>query len=89
MQRAFCFKNSYMTQLVRKYIGNYSDVEKVLNGSASTFNDYVYNITDKYKGKSKSELMKGFGISSNSKNVNSVLISRMFNVKGKLGETDE
>ena len=28
MQRAFCFKNSYMTQLVRKYIGNYSDVEK-------------------------------------------------------------
>ena len=30
MQRAFCFKNSYMTQLVRKYIGNYSDVEKIL-----------------------------------------------------------
>ena len=28
MQRAFCFKNSYMTQLVRKYIGDYSDVEK-------------------------------------------------------------
>ena len=23
MQRAFCFKNSYMTQLVRRYIGNY------------------------------------------------------------------
>ena len=33
MQRAFCFKNSYMTQLVRKYIGNYSDVEKVLKNT--------------------------------------------------------
>ena len=30
MQRAFCFKNSYMTQLVRKYIGDYSNVEKIL-----------------------------------------------------------
>ena len=30
MQRAFCFKTSYMTQLVRKYIGNYENVEKVL-----------------------------------------------------------
>ena len=26
MQRAFCFKTSYMTQLVRKYIGDYSEV---------------------------------------------------------------
>ena len=33
MQRAFCFKNSYMTQLVRKYIGDYSNVEKVLKGT--------------------------------------------------------
>ena len=50
MQRAFCFKTSYMTQLVRKYIGDYSDVEKVLKGT---------------------------------------IISRMFNVKSKLQDTDE
>lgn len=89
MQRAFCFKNSYMTQLVRKYIGDYSNVEKVLKGSKDTFNEYVSNVIEKYKGKSQKELMKEFNIDSNAKNINNMLISRMFNVKGKLSETDE
>ncbi len=89
MQRAFCFKNSYMTQLVRKYIGDYSNVEKVLEGSTNTFNEFVNNIINKYKGKSQKELMKEFNIDSKAKNLNSILVSRMFNVKGKLADTDE
>ena len=89
MQRAFCFKNSYMTQLVRKYIGDYSNVEKVLKGTNDTFNEFVLNIIAKYKGKSQNELMKEFNIDTKAKNVNSMLISRMFNVKGKLSETEE
>ena len=89
MQRAFCFKNSYMTQLVRKYIGDYSNVEKVLKGTNNTFNEFVLNIIAKYKGKSQNELMKEFNIDTKAKNVNSMLISRMFNVKGKLSETEE
>lgn len=89
MQRAFCFKNSYMTQLVRKYIGDYSNVEKVLKGTNNTFNEFVLNIIVKYKGKTKNELMKEFNMDTKAKNVNSMLISRMFNVKGKLSETEE
>ena len=89
MQRAFCFKNSYMTQLVRKYIGDYSHVEKVLKGTNNTFNEFVLNIIAKYKGKSQNELMKEFNMDTKAKNVNSMLISRMFNVKGKLSETEE
>lgn len=89
MQRAFCFKNSYMTQLVRKYIGDYSNVEKVLKGTNNTFNEFVLNIIAKYKGKSQNELMKEFNMDTKAKNVNSMLISRMFNVKGKLSETEE
>ncbi len=89
MQRAFCFKNSYMTQLVRKYIGNYSNVEKILKGTNDTFNEFVLNIIAKYKGKSQNELMKEFNIDTKTKNVNSMLISRMFNVKSKLSETEE
>ena len=89
MQRAFCFKNSYMTQLVRKYIGDYSNVEKVLKGTETTFNDFVSNIINKYKGKTQKELMKEFNIDSSAKNINSILISRMFNVRGKLRETEE
>ncbi len=89
MQRAFCFKNSYMTQIVRKYIGDYSNVEKILKGTNDTFNEFVLNIIAKYKGKSQNELMNEFNIDTKAKNVNSMLISRMFNVKSKLSETEE
>lgn len=89
MQRAFCFKTSYMTQLVRKYIGDYSNVEKVLKETKDTFNQYVLELINKYKGKSQKELMIEFKIDSTAKNINSMLISRMFNVKRKLGETEE
>ena len=77
-----------MTQLVRKYIGNYSDVEKILKGT-DTFNEFVNNVVNKYKGKSQKELMKEFDIDSKAKNINSMLVSRMFNVKGKLADTEE
>lgn len=89
MQRAFCFKNSYMTQLVRKYIGDYSDVETVLKGTTDTFNEFVNSIINKYKGKSQKDLMKEFNIDSSAKNINSILVSRMFNVKSKLRDTQE
>ncbi len=89
MRRAFCFKNSYMTQLVRKYIGDYSNVEKVLKGTKSTFDEFVNDIINKYKNKSQKELMKLFDIDSTAKSVNAMLISRMFDVKGNLSDTDE
>ena len=89
MQRAFCFKNSYMTQLVRKYIGNYSDVEKILKKTTISFNEFVNTIVNKYKGMSQKELMKEFNLDSSAKNINSILISRMFNVKINLRETEE
>ena len=89
MQRAFCFKNSYMTQLVRKYIGDYSDVEKVLKNTTDTFNNFVNNVINKYKGKSQSELINIFNIDSSSKNINGIIVSRMFNVNGRLADTEE
>lgn len=89
MQRAFCFKNSYMTQLVRKYIGDYSNVEKVLKDTDASFNDFVQNVINKYKGKAQSELMKELNIDSKAKNVLNMIINRMFNVKSKLKDTDE
>ena len=89
MQRAFCFKNSYMTQLVRKYIGDYSEVEKVLKTTSATFNEFVNHVIREYKGKTQKELMKEFNIDSSAKNINSILVSRMFHVKGKLADTEE
>lgn len=89
MQRAFCFRSSYMTQLVRKYIGDYSNVEKVLKNKTDTFNEFVNNVIIKYKNKTQKELLKEFNINTNAKNINSILISRMFNIKGKLVLTEE
>ena len=86
MQRAFCFKVSYMTQLVRKFIGNYSDVEKVLKDTQFSFEEYVNNVINKYKGKSLKKLMKELNIDSNAKNINSLLINKIFNVKSNLSE---
>lgn len=88
-QRAFCLKTSYMTQLVRTYIGNVDNVEKILNNTKSTFEEYINNIINKYKGKTQKQIMKEFNIDSTAKNLNSMLISRMFGSKGKLSETDE
>lgn len=89
MQRAFCLKTSYMTGLVRQCIGNYEDVEKVLKNVGESFTDFVENVVNKYKGKTQTELMKEFNIDSNAKNLNGILIARMFNVKSRLRETDE
>ena len=89
MQRAFCLKTSYMTQLVRKYIGNYENVEKIIGNIDITFNEYIDNVINKYKGMTQKQLMKEFSIESSAKNLNAVLISRMFGVKGNLSETDE
>ena len=89
MQRAFCLKTSYMTGLVRKYIGNYEDVERVLKNVGESFTDFVENVIKKYKGKTQKELMEEFNIDSNAKNLNGMLIARMFNVKSRLRDTDE
>lgn len=90
-QRAFCLKQSYMTVLVRKYIGNYDDVEKILKNTKNTFTEFVDNVINKYKNKSQRELIQEFDIDSNTtaKNLNGMIVARMFNVKSKLRETDE
>lgn len=88
-QRAFCLKTSYMTGLVRKYIGNYEDVEKIIKNAGESFTEFVENVTKKYQGKTQKQLMHEFNIDSNAKNLNGILIARMFNVKSRLRDTDE
>ena len=89
MQRAFCLKTSYMTQMVRKYIGDYTNVEKLLTDNTIPFMDYVNNVVDKYKGKTCTELGKELNVITKAKSINNILISRMFNIQGKINNTDE
>lgn len=87
-QRAFCFKLSYMTQLVKKCIGVGKGAEQILKGDES-LSDYIVSVINKYKNKTQKELMNIFSIDSNSKNLNSMLVCRMFGAKGQLDQTDE
>ena len=89
MQRAFCFKQSYMTQLVRKYIGDYNDVEKIIKDKIIDFNTYINKTISQYIGLSQFELMNRLNITSTSKSVFSIIINRMFNVSKSLRDTDE
>ena len=89
MRRAFCFKQSYMTQLVRKYIGSYEEVEKILKYTNKTFNNYVNDVISKYIGKTQTELKDIFNIDSSAKNINGIIINKMFGIKGRLSDTDE
>ena len=89
MRRAFCFKQSYMTQLVRKYIGSYEEVEKILKYTNKTFNNYVNDVISKYIGKTQTELKDIFNIDSSAKNINGIIINKMFGINGRLSDTDE
>ncbi len=88
MRRAFCFKTSYMTQLVRKCIGDYSNVEQLITGHAD-FNEFVNEKIKPFIGMSQSELIQSFNIESTAKNLNSIIINKMFNLNGNLKDTDE
>ena len=89
MQRAFCLKTSYMTQLVRKYIGNYDNIESILKNTGESFDDYINNVVFKYKGKTTKELMSMFVINSDAKSINNMIICKMFNINSDLRNTDE
>ena len=89
-QRAFCLKTSYMTQLVRDYIGG-EHLERItgLNIKEKSFEETLVDKLSIYKGKTVSKLCELFEVKSTAKNLNEVLVARMVNVKGKLSATDE
>lgn len=90
-QRAFCLKTSYMTQLVRWYIGR-ENIEKVFpirDGLCFSFEETLVKKLNKYKGKSVSELMSMFSVETQAKSLNEILLAKMLGVKGKISRTDE
>ena len=89
MQRAFCFKTSYMTQLVRKYIGDYNDVESIISDKKLSFIENINSIIRKYIGKTESELRKEFNIEGTAKDDFNRIVNRMFSLKRGLGNTEE
>lgn len=90
MQRAFCYKVSYMTMLVRKYIAG-ERIEKVVKQPLKnrTFEEYIIEIIKKYYGKTDAQLFKEFKTNTSAKNKYSILFAKMLKVNGDIENTEE
>ena len=89
-QRAFCLKTSYMTQLVRDYIGGeHPERLSHLMQKDMSFEEALIRRVERYKGKTVGELTQIFEVDSKAKNLNEILVARMFGVKGRLAATEE
>jgi DNA mismatch repair protein MutH len=78
--RAFSYKTTYVSHLLRKKT---KDDFSLTEGTGLTIENLVIKKTKLQVGKTKLELSKEFGIQSNSKNSNEMLIAAMLGHKGK------
>lgn len=92
-QRAYSLKSSYMTQILNKYIfGNEENPRIIRHWSFlqhCTFEDYILKKVSEFYGKTQSELKSFFGVVSNAKSLNEILLARMLNVTGRIAYTEE
>lgn len=92
-QRAYSLKASYMTQILNKYIfGDVQNPRIIRHWSFlqhCTFEDYIINKVSQFYGKTQQELKAFFGVDSNAKSVNEILLARMLNISGRIAHTEE
>lgn len=92
-QRAYSLKAGYMTRILNKYIFGNEESERVVKDwhilQKKSFDRYVADKVSPYIGKTQTELKACFGVESNAKNLNEILLARMLEVKGKIAYTDE
>lgn len=90
-RRAFCFKNSYMTQVLNSYIVSGNDTyESIIKGRLiSSFEDYVIDRINGFRGWSVNQLCDEFEIDSNArnaKNLGAILAYRILGIKSNNAE---
>lgn len=92
-QRAYSLKASYMTRILTRYIFGSKESERVVKDwrllQKKSFDEYVVAKVSPYIGMTQTELKVRFGVESNAKNLNEILLARMLDVKGKIAYTDE
>ncbi len=80
--RAFSFKSSYMTFILRNYINPDRDkLDSIIkNSNFSNFEDYVISLISKYYNKTDTELFEKFDIKSEAKQKYNMLVLKMLGV---------
>lgn len=92
-QRAYSLKSSYMTQVLNKYIFGNEESPKIIRHWSflqhCSFEDYIIQKVSEFYGKTQQELKDFFGVDSNAKSLNEILLARMLNVSGRIAYTEE
>jgi len=92
-QRAYSLKSSYMTQILNQYIfGDVQNPRIIRHWSFlqhCTFEDYIIRKVSEFYGRTQQELKTFFGVESNAKSLNEILLARMLNVSGRIAYTEE
>lgn len=91
--RAFAFKNSYMTYVLNQYVvPGKNTYEPIIKGKIiGSFEDYVVNRINEYRGYKVSDLCKGFNVNveKRPKNLGAILAYRILGIKGNKAEEFE
>ena len=91
--RAFAFKSSYMTYVLNHYIvSGKATYEPIVRGeSVDSFEDYVVEKIERYRGYSVNDLCKEFDVEivKRPKNLEALLAYRMLGIKGNHAEEFE
>ena len=92
-QRAYSLKQSYMTNILNSYIFGTETDERIVKDPKLLrkmgFEEYIISKVTPYIGKSQSALLHEFGIVTNAKNVNEIILARILSVQGRITATDE
>lgn len=92
-QRAYSLKTSYMTQILNKYIFGNTESPRIIKSAdvllTCTFEEYIIGKVKPYYGMTQYQLKAYFGVDSNSKSLNEILLARMLDVKGRIAYTEE
>lgn len=92
-QRAYSLKSSYMTQVLNKYIFGNEESPKIIRHWSflqhCSFEDYIIQKVSEFYGKTQQELKDFFGVDSNAKSLNEILLAKMLNVSGRIAYTEE
>lgn len=92
-QRAYSLKASYMTQILNNYIfGNVPSPKIIRHWEClrhCTFEEYIIQKVSRFYGQTQQELKNYFGVDTNAKSINEILLARMLNVSGHIAHTEE
>ena len=82
-----------MTQILNKYIFGNVESPRIIKSAdvlhTKTFEEYIIDKVSPYYGMTQYELKTHFGVDSNAKSLNEILLARMLDVKGRIAYTEE